>query len=120
MADRQRVELDPAVMAVLGDGERRARSRAMSQGQRRRARRDEARSKATYDLPEELIAAVAARAAREDCSVSGLAGLLMAHGLAALRRGEIDVDRYLQPSRSPRFAWVVDVPDVESSGNGTF
>ena len=107
--ERREVRLDPAVEAVLGDGARRSRERRMGRAERRKVGRDRERSKATFDLPEWLVERIQARAAGASCSMSGLAGFLLAAGLRELEAGRLDLDGHLQPSRSPRFEWVVEV-----------
>lgn len=118
MTERKTAGVDPAVLAVLGDGERRGRLRGLRPGDRRRAKRDRARSKVTYDLPPRVAAAIAAIAAEEDCSASSVAAFLLHRGAAAYRAGEISFEGHFRPSRSPRFGWVVEVPEAGGEENG--
>ena len=103
---RNGVTLDPAVAAVLGDGQRRARRRGMNAGERRRAAADAARSKMTLDLTPAVMRELRATAEREQCSASSLAAGLLEVGLEALGRGEMELE--MRPSRSPRFLWIVE------------
>ena len=106
MSERRGVRLDPAVLAALGDGERRARRRGMTPGQRRKMERDEARCTATFDLAPEVLDGLRRAAAVEDCSVSSLAGALLRRGLGELEAGRLRVVR--RASRSARFGFVVE------------
>jgi len=110
---RKAVDFDPAVLAALSDADQRVKRRGMSAGQRKRADRDEARSKATYDLPAWLIQAVTDLAERQQVSKSSLVAFLLARALEAYRRGDWNFDGYHEPSRSPRYRFVLRMPDVD-------
>jgi hypothetical protein len=113
------VDLDPAVAAVIGTGERRQQMRSMAPAQRSRARRDAARNKVTLDLRDETEAAVDAIAQQLGCPVSQVAELLICTGLQAIADGQLDLNTLrLRPSRSPRYEWLLDLPEVPRSNNG--
>ena len=42
------------------------------------------------------------------CPASQVAGLLLIYGLAAIRKGDIELDEYKVSSRSPRYDWNLD------------
>ena len=109
---RQTVTLDPAVAAILGDGDRRERERRLGRAERRKRARDRARSKATYDLPDRIIDEIKRVAERESCSASSLVGFLLAYGLNALEQGTLSLEGHFKPSRSPRFDWILEIPDA--------
>lgn len=107
--------IDPAVLAVMTDAAKRDRQRHMSPAKRARARADEQRSKATYDLPPWLIEAISELAEQERCSTASVAAFLLVRGLEAYRRGDFDFEGYYRVSRSPRCDFVLDVPEVEAT-----
>jgi len=121
-------ELDAAVEAavsgsvdpIYGDLERRKRARGRSPGQRRKAERDRARNKVTYDLMPELSAVVDEIAKARSIPVSQVAHVLLVYGLKAMKRGELNFDQFsLRVSRSPRYDWTIEdlpePPDVQKS-----
>lgn len=115
---RQALGIDPALAThmsgqvrgqaqddpLYGDlADRRARLRGMTPGQRRKAGKDRKRSKATYDLPPEIIEAVQKLAAGLDCPPAHVAGVLMALGLEEVRAGRVDLREYQVESGTPRY-----------------
>ena len=120
--DPQRLSIDPAVEAhmsqqpedpVYGSLNKVRRARNMTASQRKKAARDKARNKVTYDLSPELQAAVNAIAERESIPASQAAAVLMIIGLEQVRRGQFDfADLVHRPSRSPRYDFVLELPDV--------
>lgn len=77
---------------------------------RKKRRQEERKARSVrYDLDPELKQTIADLAAEYGVPQSQVASLLMEHGLDALRNGEIDVARYLKPSRSPLFDFTLDV-----------
>ena len=95
---------------IFGSLDRRRRARNMTPGQRKKAERDAKRTKATYDLPWEIIEGVSAISARESIPASQIVALLIARGLEDLAQGKLDLDDFKTPTRSPRFEWVLDLP----------
>jgi len=113
MAKRRDVVFDPAVHAVVTDGQRREKMRQMSPAERRKYQKDKERSKVTYDMPPDLIDAVAEIARREGCSTSAAAAFLLTRAVQAYRRGEISFQDYKERwSRNPRFDWVLRIPPL--------
>lgn len=114
---------DPAVtVAVSSPGQatvydRLAKKRNMTPSQRKKAQRDAARSKVTYDLPEPLVRQVEALA-RETyhCPASHLAALLIQTGLQEIAAGRLDVYRHRKIANSPRFDFFLDLDDVSDNG----
>ncbi len=109
---------DAAVSLHLGGGdaaitsslEQIARRRQMTPSQRKKAARDAARTKVTYDFPAELIEQVdtLAREAYR-CPASHLAALLVKVGLQAVSSGQVNVYDYRVPARSLRFDYSLDL-----------
>jgi len=114
MSERREAGVDPAVLSILGDGERRSRLRTKSPGERRKARRDEERSKATYDIPDWLQGRVADLAAEERCSISSVVCFLLVRALEAYERGEIDFEGYYRAVRHLRFDFVLETPFIDA------
>ncbi len=113
MSETRRKALDPAVSALITEGERRQRRRRMDRVRQAKARRDAARQRATYDIPKSLQQAIAAVAKEESLSVSGLVSALLADGVRRYRRGEITFYGLKRLSRSPRCDWVIDAAVIE-------
>ena len=109
---RKTVTFDPAVAAILGDGERREKGRHMKASERKEAKRQAARVRLMLDVPEWLRDAVMAEGERRGTSTSSLAALLLAVGLREVRSGRVDVRR--KPSESPRFEWLVEVSEGDA------
>ncbi len=109
-------ELSPDVAAVMGDGERRKEERKLTQAQRKEKQRQRERVRMTLDMPDWLKAKLQAAADEEETSASSLGAFLLMDALRRYRRGEIDPPRV--PSNSPRFAWIVDVPEDDPDDRG--
>jgi len=88
------------------------RSQQMSPTTRKKDRSDRARSRITYDLPEELINSIEAIARVNFTSQSGIAIILLLKGLEAFSKGDIDVASNCLPSRSVRFDQIVIQPKI--------
>ncbi|MFQ5434272.1 MAG: hypothetical protein ACE5FD_05295 [Anaerolineae bacterium] len=113
---RQQADVDPAVMAVLGDASRRGARRQMSKRQRAQARRDARRERITLELDPSIVRMVKSIAGREGVSPAGVCNLLLADAIVRYVAREIEFDNTnTRPSRSPRFEWVVtiDGPAIE-------
>jgi hypothetical protein len=111
---RQKVVLDPAVAAILGDGEKRERRRSRTKGQRARAERDGDREKVTWELSAGVKALVEEIAAREDLSPAGVVSVLAVDAVARYLDGELEFEEYRRPSRGPRYEWVADLNGTAS------
>jgi hypothetical protein len=106
---RQTVVTDPAVAAILSEGQGRAAQRAMTLAQRRSARRAAKREGVTWELDRELVAIVRQIAEVLEISPAGVANRMLVDALTRYASGEIDFEDHLSPSRSPRYLWVVEV-----------
>ena len=102
--------LDPAVAAALGEGQRMREDRSLSKGERARRKKAQARQegrnghRAVYDLEPELIAQVKLLADVRVTTASSVAGILLHYALEAVKRGDLELDKYRQPlERNPRY-----------------
>ena len=68
--------------------------------------------KVTFEMPEELKALLELVAEAHGISNAGALTRLLYDALQRYASGDIDFDGYLQPSRSPRYKWVVRI-DVD-------
>jgi len=104
---RQKVRLDPAVDAVLGEGRQRRERRRMTPGQRKKAEQDAKRKRVTFELKPEVVEMVRLIAEFEECSPAGVVDLFVAEAAQQYVQGEIILDGRRRPSRSPRWGWVI-------------
>lgn len=83
--------------------------------------RDRARTRATYDLPVEIIQTVDAVAKSEQCSTSGLVAVLLLYGLKLYSSKHLVIpDEYIHYSRSPRYEKVLRIPESDMDFLRTF
>jgi len=106
---RQRVELDPAVAAILGDGKKRQRRRGQTKVQRARAERDGKRQRMTLELDPAVAEMIEAIATAEGCSPASVVNLLVTECVAQYVAGGVNFEESRRPSRSPRYRWVVEL-----------
>jgi hypothetical protein len=115
---------DPAVEAALGPRrddvyDKIARARKMTDAQRRKAARDAARSKATFDLPEDMLAMLEKMAKHVyKCPPSHLVALLIGEGMKAIADGRLNVYEHRIPSRVPRYEFFLDLNDQGEKKTG--
>lgn len=110
--------LDGAVEAAMHDPvldglERLRKAKRLTPGQRRKAERDAARAKVTYDWPEALRERLGKIARQLGAPENQVAAVLMMAGLEAYARGEVDLEGRKVISRSPRFEWFLRLDDFE-------
>lgn len=110
--------VDPAVETALGTPAKRgniydrlARAKEMTPAQRRKAEKDRARTKETYDLPEWLIEAVEQVARKYSVPKSNVVAHLLTAGLRDLLEGRINLRWVRKISRSPRFEGLLESPE---------
>ena len=98
---RQDLPFDQVTAQLLGSGkgEQDTRPARMSSAQYRKWQYDRRRSKATYDLPLEVKAAINALSAEWDCSRSDVAAWLLVMGIRQLRAGSVP-----EPEKAPSAA----------------
>ncbi|MCD4673577.1 MAG: hypothetical protein K8R77_13010 [Anaerolineaceae bacterium] len=110
---------DEAVEAALGDQDplygkmasKAARFRSMTPGQRRKAKYDAQRNKATYDLPEELTNLIDSLAETERTNKSHMAGFILSLGLHRLVEQPLDFGEFKELSPTPRYDYKLHMPD---------
>lgn len=115
MSSPVKADDDPAVEAALGQRDvyqRFGRAAARTNAERKKAKRDAARQRALYDLPEDVIQAVDALAERISSSKSQVAAYLLITGLHAVANGQVDLSAARRPSRSPRFEYTLTLPKL--------
>jgi hypothetical protein len=76
--------------------------------QKIRARRP---ARVTYDLPPDLRKRMKALSEERGLPASQLVTLALLRFLQDLDQGQVPLERYQQPSRSPRYAWNLVYPD---------
>lgn len=106
MSKRKEIGIDPAVVAILDEAENRNKERTMSPIERKKANRAR-RKRITWELDDRLVALVQKIAKSYNISPAGTANILLAKALHDFAQGEINFTESLQPSRSPRYEWVV-------------
>jgi hypothetical protein len=109
---RRKVNMDPAVAAVMGDTKRRERRRGMTKAQKRQAERDAQRQRVTLELDPRIVAMVREIAEAEGCSPASVINLFVADALQRYVDGELVFVGHRRPSEGPRYDWVVIPPAV--------
>jgi len=111
-------DLDPAVENALGTPAKRgsiygriARVKEMTPAQRRKAEKDRARTKETYDLPAWLIEAIEQIARKYGVPKSNVAAHLLTAGLRDVLEGKINLGWVRKISRSPRYEGLLENPE---------
>jgi len=113
----RRTSLDPAVADLLSGMEQRQAESQLPRKERERLGRERAKiqsrreQRATYDLPPALREEI--RVMSEDLRIpaSQLVTLALARFMNEYNSGTIDLGKYKQPSRSPRYDWNLVFPD---------
>ena len=113
----RRTSLDPAVANLLSGMEQRQAESQLPRKERERLGRERAKiqsrreQRATYDLPPALREEI--RVMSEDLRIpaSQLVTLALARFMNEYNSGTIDLGKYKQPSRSPRYDWNLVFPD---------
>jgi hypothetical protein len=107
-------DLDPAVAAAMGRGDRRQADARLPKDERARVakqrEKDSHRRRFNMDLDEDLDRRLAALASEYSCPASGLANLAIALFLDAYDQDSIDMRIYLAPSNSPRYDRTIKLP----------
>ena len=113
----RRTVLDPAVADLLNGMQQRQAESQLPRKERERLGKERAKiqsrrdQRATYDLPPVLREEI--RLLSEDLRIpaSQLVTLALARFLKEFNSGSIDLGKYKQPSRSPRYDWNLIFPD---------
>jgi len=113
----RRTSLDPAVADLLSGMEQRQAENQLPRKERERLGRERAKiqarreQRATYDLPPTLREEIMALSEDLRIPASQLVTLALARFLNEYHSGSIDLGKYKQPSRSPRYDWNLVFPD---------
>lgn len=116
---------DPAVSALLDQSQRRQSEQRLTRKEREKKKkeRDKIRKRrpyhTTYDLPVELRQRIKDIAEQHSVPASQIATLGLLMLVQALDEGQVDINAYKVPSRSPRYDWnlVLPVEEVLSTAN---
>lgn len=115
--EKSSTPIDPAVSSLLSGMEQRAaeaqlprreRERLVKQRLKIQARREQ---RATYDLPPVLREQLRELAESLGLPASQLATLAIARFLTDYNQSNINLEKYKQPSRSPRYDWNLVFPE---------
>jgi len=106
--ERRTVRLDEDVLAVEGMGER----RRLSAGERRRRERRERNVAVSWELDRVLVRVIREMADELDIAPGGVASRILLAGLEQYAGGAVDFEGVLEPSRSPRYYWGLDIGDL--------
>ena len=116
------VQMDPAVLAALQGGERRQADRALPRAERAKVTKKRALQaerngrRGVYDLEPDLIELIKRLADEYGTTASGVAEILLRHGVLAIERGELELGDYRHRlERNPRYEYeLVWHEDTES------
>lgn len=109
--------LDPAVADLLSGMEQRQTEAQLPRKERERINRERAKiqsrrdQRATYDLPPSIREAVRDLSEELRLPASQLVTLALVRFLSDYANGSIELGKYKQPSRSPRYDWNLVFPD---------
>jgi hypothetical protein len=113
----RRTTLDPAVADLLSGMHQRQVESQLPRKERERLSRERAKiqsrrdQRATYDLPPTLREEIMALSEDLRIPASQLVTLALARFLNEYHSENIDLGKYKQPSRSPRYDWNLIFPD---------
>ncbi|MCW4004961.1 MAG: hypothetical protein NWE95_13740 [Candidatus Bathyarchaeota archaeon] len=116
MKGQRQPAIDPAVSALIDSMEKSRAERAHPMADRKRQRKEREknakRNRVMLDLPPELEARLVALAHKIECPISQAAAYLLAIGLSELDAGRVDLRANRKPSKSPKFAWNLDLAEI--------
>lgn len=105
---------DPVVQQELARQAQGEKLRRMPPAKRRKAKADARRSKATYDLPPELIAMIGEIAEAEGLSRSDVAAELLIRAVNRYHDGDLVLDNEKQSARSLRWDWKLILSELDA------
>ena len=115
-------DLDPAVAAAIGDGQRRQAEARLPKGERKQRIKDKQHSddrkgmRATYDLPPVLINALSDLAKENQTTASQLAALAISEFLSRVET-EIHIEDYKIPIHNPRYSFLISLDKLPHKPN---
>ncbi len=113
----RRPALDPAVADLLSGMQQRQAESQLPRKERERLSKERAKiqsrrdQRATYDLPPDLRERIRELAEDLRLPASQLVTLALARFLREYQDGSIDLGKFKQPSRSPRYDWNLVFPE---------
>lgn len=115
--------LDPSVADLLSNMEQKHADTLLSRSERKKRNRERAKiaarreSRVTYDLPPALRQHISALAEKERLPASQLVTLALIRFLEDMKKGQVELGIYKEPSQSPRYDWNLVFPDgmIESA-----
>lgn len=113
----RRQVLDPAVADLLKGMQQKQNEAQLPRRERERLSRERAKiqarrdMRATYDLPPTIREEIRELAERLRLPASQLVTLALSRFLSDHTEGRVDLSRYKQPSRSPRYDWNLIFPE---------
>jgi len=105
---------DPVVQRELARQAQIEKRRQMTPTQRRKAKADAKRTKATYDLPAELIAMLGAVAEQQGISKSDLVAELLIRAVNDYHAGRLVLDNEKRFARSLRWDWKLELSELDA------
>ena len=114
---QRRTTLDPAVAELLKGMQQKQAEAQLPRKERERISRERAKiqsrrdQRATYDLPPSVREGIRLLAEDLRLPASQLATLALARFLQDYQNGSVELGKYKQPSRSPRYDWNLVFPD---------
>ena len=105
---------DPVLQAEIAHQEKAEKQRQMTTAQRRKAKADARRTKATFDLPAELITALSETAEGESVSASNLVAELLIRAVNDYRAGRLVLDNDKQLARSLKWDWKIELTPLDA------
>jgi len=114
---QRRSALDPAVADLLKGMQQKQSESQLPRRERERVSRERAKiqsrrdQRATYDLPPSIREGIRLLAEDQRLPASQLATLALVRFLTDYQNGLIDLGKYKQPSRSPRYDWNLVFPE---------
>lgn len=107
MTNTRRPSVDPTVAALLDKADQQQAINTLTPTARRRWKREHARTRATYDLPQALLDAIHQAGEREALPNSAVVAALVAQGLHHLQAGTWSLEGAKSMARSPLFEYLI-------------
>lgn len=114
---QRRSALDPAVADLLKGMQQKQSEAQLPRKERERLSRERAKIQSrrdlrvTYDLPPTIREEIRVLAEELRIPASQLVTLALSRFLSEYKKGNIDLGKYKQPSRSPRYDWNLIFPE---------
>lgn len=116
--------LDPAVASAISYGQRRINEQRLPKAERKRVKRERAKSearrgkRALYDLPEAMINAIKVVADENRTTASQVAMLALHLFLGDVAAGRVDLRQWRVPIANPKYEFRIDLGNGTSTASG--